>query len=86
MTNITVFHKKYCPYCRSAKKLLKAKGLSFKEIDVGRNAAEFAKMVKRSGRRTVPQIFIGNIHIGGFDDLKAQIANNSFPYEKIQAG
>ena len=66
MSNITVYHKDYCPYCKAAKSLLTAKGLPFKEIEVTDNAKEFANMVKRSGRRTVPQIFIGDEHIGGF--------------------
>lgn len=85
MTNITLFHKQYCPYCKAAKKLLNAQGLTFNEIEVSNNPVEFANMVKRSGRRTVPQIFIGNTHIGGFDNLQSQIADNSFPFEKIQA-
>lgn len=84
MTNITVYHKDYCPYCKAAKKLLAAQGLSFDEIEVTNNPAEFANMAKRSGRRTVPQIFVGDIHIGGFDDLQAQVAKGVFPLEKVQ--
>lgn len=85
MTNITVYHKDYCPYCRAAKKLLKAKGLSFNSVEVTSNPVEFANMVKRSGRRTVPQIFVGNTHIGGFDDFQLQVANNTFPFDRVTA-
>jgi len=81
MSNITVYHKDYCPYCRAARKLLKAKGLKFKEIEVTNNAVEFSNMVRRSRRRTVPQIFVGKTHIGGFDDLQRSMANDTFPIQ-----
>lgn len=84
MTNVTIYHKDYCPYCKAAKTLLKAQGIAFKAIEVTSNAAEFANMVKRSNRRTVPQIFVGETHIGGFDDLKAQLGNNTFPFNQLQ--
>lgn len=77
MSNITFYHKDYCPYCRNAKKILKAFGLKYKAIEVTNNPAEFAKMVSRSGRRTVPQIFFGNTHIGGHDDLLQHIRKNN---------
>jgi glutaredoxin 3 len=54
-----------------AKALLKHKGVAFEEIDVGRDAVIRAKMIEESGRRTVPQIFIGGNPIGGFDELRA---------------
>ena len=73
MTTVTIYHKDYCPYCRNAKKILKAYGLKYKAIEVTNNPAEFAKMVARSGRRTVPQIFFGDTHIGGHDDLQQHI-------------
>ena len=57
-----------CPYCRNAKRLLDAKGIAYKEIDV-RSVDVKNEMVSRSGRRTVPQIFFGNRLVGGFDDL-----------------
>ena len=69
MTPIEVYTKDYCGYCARAKALLTAKGASFTEIDVTRDAERQAEMVERSGRRTVPQIFIGERHVGGFDDL-----------------
>ena len=72
MPAITIYTTTYCPYCVRAKDLLKRKGISnFTEINV-EDDAERAKMVERtSGRRTVPQIFIGSIHVGGCDDLYA---------------
>lgn len=86
MTNITVYHKDYCPYCKAAIKLLNEKGLPFNEIEVTNNPVEFANMVKSSKRRTVPQIFVGDIHIGGFDDLQAKMANNTFPLKQVNMG
>ncbi len=83
MNRITIYHKDYCPYCKAAKKLLTAQALEYNEIEVTNNPVEFANMVKRSGRRTVPQIFIGETHIGGFEDLQAQLANKRFPFEQI---
>lgn len=73
MTTITIFHKDYCPYCRNALKIFKAYGLKYKAIEVTDNPAAFAKMAAKSGRRTVPQIFFGNTHIGGHDDLQQHI-------------
>jgi glutaredoxin 3 len=69
---ITLYTKDYCPYCRQAKALLKAKGVSFTDYEVSDNPARFAEMVERSnGGRTVPQIFIDDRHIGGASDLIA---------------
>ena len=60
----------WCPYCDRARGLLQRKGVAFREIKVDENPAERDKMLDRSGgRRTVPQIFIGRQHVGGFDDL-----------------
>jgi len=61
----------WCPYCDRARELLTQKGLAFKEIDVDEDAKLREQMISRSGRRTVPQIFIGATHIGGCDDLYA---------------
>lgn len=60
-----------CPYCIRAKQLLESKHISFEEIAVDNNPELRALMETKSGRRTVPQIFIGDRHVGGFDDLKA---------------
>ena len=69
MKTVTLYTTETCPYCRSAKSLLASKGISMKEINVQTQPAKREEMVKRSGRRTVPQIFIENTYIGGFDDL-----------------
>jgi len=59
-----------CPFCVAARNLLRAKNVDFTEILVDDSDLR-AEMVERSGRRTVPQIFIGDAHVGGFDDLDA---------------
>jgi glutaredoxin 3 len=72
MPPITVYTTKICPYCVSAKRLLSKKGARFAEIDVSNDPARREEMVKLAGgRMTVPQIFIGSLHVGGFDDLYA---------------
>ena len=72
MATIEVYTTNYCPYCVRAKDLLKRKGAAFTEIDVTTDsAAREALVTKSGGRRTVPQIFINDQHIGGFDDLNA---------------
>ncbi|MFV9875245.1 MAG: glutaredoxin 3 [Rickettsiales endosymbiont of Dermacentor nuttalli] len=68
--NIVIYTIKTCPYCIKAKELLKSKGESFEEIDVSNNEELRQSMMEKSqGRRSVPQIFINNKHIGGCDDL-----------------
>lgn len=71
MTNIRVYSKDYCPFCKAAKQLLTSKGLTFENIDLLDNPNRVQEMVELSGRRTVPQIFFGDEHIGGYDDLLA---------------
>lgn len=61
----------WCPYCARARNLLASKGVRFEEIDVEISAGSREEMISRSGRRTVPQIFIGDTHVGGSDDLLA---------------
>jgi glutaredoxin 3 len=61
----------WCPYCAMAKRLLGEKGQQWTEIDVEADPARRAEMMERSGRRTVPQIFVGDQHVGGYDDLAA---------------
>lgn len=65
-----------CPYCIQAKRLLQEQGYTYTEIRVDLDDAEREKMITRSGRRTVPQIFIDDQHIGGFDDLYAYFKKN----------
>jgi len=70
--DIVVYSTGWCPYCVRARALLERKGLPFREIKVDENPAEREAMLARSGgRRTVPQIFIGDHHVGGFDELYA---------------
>jgi glutaredoxin 3 len=69
---IVIYTKSTCPYCYTAKALLRTKGAPFEEIGVdGDCAAQEAMAAKASGRWTVPQIFIGDTHVGGCDDLHA---------------
>jgi glutaredoxin 3 len=69
MTEVTVYTTSTCPYCRSAKALLNSKNITFNEINVERDMKLRTEMMNKSGRRTVPQIFIGQHHVGGFDDM-----------------
>jgi glutaredoxin 3 len=72
MPAIQIYTTRYCPYCHAAKMLLKRKGVAYDEIDVGATSERREEMVKRAnGRMTVPQIFIGSVHVGGFDDMQA---------------
>ncbi|MFN8627378.1 MAG: glutaredoxin 3 [Candidatus Binatia bacterium] len=71
MATVVVYTTQYCPYCMQAKALLRHKGVSFEEVDVTANDTLREKMVRESGRRTVPQIFINGSPIGGFDELRA---------------
>ncbi|MGD0722723.1 MAG: glutaredoxin 3 [Roseiarcus sp.] len=72
MPSIVIYTKSTCPYCHAAKDLLRSKRAPFEEISVdGDRAAQAAMAVKAAGRSTVPQIFVGDRHIGGCDDLHA---------------
>lgn len=72
MPKIEVYSTAVCPYCVSAKNLLKSKGLEWTELRIDTDPAQRDAMLARSGgRRTVPQIFINDTHVGGFDDLVA---------------
>lgn len=71
MQKVVIYSKSWCPYCVRAKHLLQSKKVEFTEIDVEREPARLQEMVKNSGRRTVPQIWVGETHVGGCDDLYA---------------
>lgn len=72
MAEVVIYTTSMCPYCYRAKALLAQKGVEFTEIDVGMDPARREEMITRAnGRRTVPQIFINDQHIGGSDDLHA---------------
>jgi glutaredoxin 3 len=69
LPKITIYTTPYCPYCHAAKTLLKKKGAAFEEIDVQDPSLRQQMMLRSNGRRTVPQIFIGEQHVGGSDDI-----------------
>lgn len=72
MPKIEVYSTAVCPYCVAAKNLLKAKGLAWEEVRIDTDPAQRDLMLQRSGgRRTVPQIFVNDQHVGGYDDLVA---------------
>ena len=72
MQPVTMYTTAVCPYCIRAKQILKARGVAdINEIRVDMQPQERAKMMEITGRRTVPQIFIGDTHVGGCDDLMA---------------
>jgi glutaredoxin 3 len=72
MPKVTIYTKDFCPYCVRAKALLTKKGVAFHEIEAASNAERRREMQARSGgRNTFPQIFIGETHVGGCDDLHA---------------
>ena len=68
---VVMYTTSWCPYCERARKLLAAKNVTIEEIDVESAPEKRAEMHNRSGRRSVPQIFIGDHHVGGSDDLLA---------------
>lgn len=72
MAEVTIYSTQVCPYCAKAKQLLSSKGVDYKNIDISQDPALIEEAKTRSGgRRTVPQIFIGDYHVGGCDDLFA---------------
>lgn len=68
---VLMYTTSWCPYCTRARQLFAAKGVAFTEIDVEQVAGAREEMQARSGRSSVPQIFIGDRHLGGFDDTRA---------------
>jgi glutaredoxin 3 len=66
---IQMYTTKWCPFCVMAKRLLATKGVDVEEVAVDTDPARRAEMMQRSGRRTVPQIFVGEQHLGGFEDI-----------------
>ena len=72
MRPVTIYTKPWCGFCRRAKGLLDRKGVAFDEVDLTREPDREAEMTERAGgRRTVPQVFVGDVHVGGSDDLAA---------------
>jgi len=72
MQAVTMYFKPTCPYCQRAHQLLTAKGVAYEGIDISREPERREEMIARAnGRKIVPQIFIGDTHVGGCDDLHA---------------
>ena len=71
MPEIIIYTSNLCPYCTMAKRLLTGKGVTYKELNVDKTPGLREEMMQKTRRRTVPQIYIGEQHIGGFDELRA---------------
>jgi len=71
MTKVQIYTTDWCPYCNAAKSLLDDKGISYDEIDVTQPVLRMEMVQRAHGRRTVPQIFIGDRHVGGYDEMAA---------------
>jgi len=69
MPNVLIYSTRICPYCTRAKRLLTLKGVEYEELMIEGSRELIREMIERSGRRTVPQIFIDDYHVGGYDDL-----------------
>ena len=69
MSNVVIYSTMVCPYCVRAKALLERKGITFEEKMIDTDRGLMREMLERSQRRTVPQIFIGDYHVGGYDDM-----------------
>lgn len=82
---VVMYATDWCPYCARARRLLEEKGVAFEEIDVEARPGARAEMIERSGgRSTIPQIFIGDTHVGGSDDLHALAASGGL--DRLLAG
>lgn len=81
---VVMYATSTCPYCARARALFAAKGVRFTEIDAPGGSAEREESLRRSGRTSVPQIFVGERHLGGFDDINALDANGDL--DDILAG
>ncbi len=75
MPDILIYTSTICPYCIMAKRLLDKKGANYKELNVDTDPKLRKEMMQRTKRRTVPQIYINDYHVGGFDDLHTLEAN-----------
>ncbi len=81
MAKVTIYTWTVCPYCVRAKRLLKEKGVEFEEINLDGHDEKFEELKKKSGMKTVPQIFINDKLVGGFQELST--ANNSGELDKL---
>ena len=71
MSKVLMYSTRFCPFCMMARRLLDAKGVDYEEIPVDSDAEQRREMQRISGRHTVPQVFIGERHVGGYEDLAA---------------
>jgi glutaredoxin 3 len=71
MKKVEIYTTQWCPYCHAAKSLLDEKGVSYEEVDADDPDVRMAMVQRANGRRTVPQIFVGETHVGGYDDMAA---------------
>lgn len=71
MANVVIYCTATCPFCVMAKRLFDKKGVDYESIDIGNDRDQWAALEQKTGRNTVPQIFIGDHHVGGYDDLSA---------------
>lgn len=81
---ITIYSTLVCPYCVAAKNFLKSKGLEWNEVRIDLDPVEREKMVAKAKRTSVPQIFVGDVHVGGYDDMMAMHREGRF--EPLLAG
>ena len=75
---ITIYSTLICPYCVAAKNFLKSKGLEWTEVRIDQDPAERDKMMAKTKRTSVPQIFVGDVHVGGYDDMMAMHREGKF--------
>jgi len=71
MAKVTMYTTAVCPYCQMAERLLIAKGAQIEKVRVDLDPQRRMEMMEKTGRRTVPQIYVGDTHVGGYDDLSA---------------
>jgi glutaredoxin 3 len=71
MKKVEIYTTQWCPYCDAAKSLLQSKGVDYEEVDADDTDTRMAMVQRAHGRRTVPQIFVGETHVGGYDDMAA---------------
>ncbi len=75
---ITIYSTLVCPYCVAAKNFLKSKGLAWNEVRIDLDPVERDKMMAKTKRSSVPQIFVGDVHVGGYDDMMAMHREGKF--------
>ena len=73
MSKATVYGTRFCPFCNAAKQLLQQQNVAYEYVAMDGNQDLQADIMDRSGQRTVPQIWLGNTHVGGFDDLRKAV-------------